>query len=170
MGSCVAHVSAQITVAFPGGQHQLLCHLTRNEAQLLARRRPGAGEVADFVFRRLGELEAPGGPLEGQHIPKIALGWRVEFVDHLDILQRVHETKRPTAADMHRCQSLLEVGQRLLPARIREETLDEWVDELETAAEKGRAIWRRTFSILFRALPSIACRSRLSLHGRRGSN
>ncbi|HET7416990.1 MAG TPA: hypothetical protein VFJ61_05150 [Solirubrobacterales bacterium] len=60
-----------------------------------------------------------------------------------------------------RCRSLLARACCLLPPAEREEALDEWADEIETAALQGRPIVRRTLSIVFRALPAMALRMRL---------
>jgi hypothetical protein len=67
-----------------------------------------------------------------------------------------------------RCRSLLASASCLLPPDEREEALDEWADEIETAAQKGGPVVRRTLSILFRSLPSMALRTRLPSRVSRG--
>lgn len=65
------------------------------------------------------------------------------------------------------CRSLLSFAASALPPADRQEALDEWMDELECAAEENLPTLRRTASILFRAGPLMAVRSRGSARVRR---
>ena len=69
-----------------------------------------------------------------------------------------------------RCKSLLAAAHRVLPRTVREEALDEWLDEIECAASQGKPVLRRTISILCRALPILAVRSRLPARARGGGS
>jgi hypothetical protein len=68
---------------------------------------------------------------------------------------------------VRRCGSLLGAASRLLPSSVRDEAVDEWLDEIETAAEDGRPILRRTLSIL-QSLPIQAWRVRRAVRVRPG--
>lgn len=59
------------------------------------------------------------------------------------------------------CRSVLMVVGRVLPAEAREEMLDEWMDDLESALEQGRPLLPRVVSIL-RSFPYmvVQCRRR----------
>lgn len=59
-----------------------------------------------------------------------------------------------------KCRSLLGLAHRVLPPGVREDALDEWMDEIECAAVEGKPVLRRTLSILCRSLLSLALRSR----------
>jgi hypothetical protein len=80
---------------------------------------------------------------------------------------RVQDELRKTGANdvepaprVARCRLILRIAHRVLPPGMREDALDEWMDEIECTAEKGRPVLKRTFSILFRSLPVLAWRSR----------
>jgi hypothetical protein len=75
------------------------------------------------------------------------------------------ETRR--SRQVARCRSLLEIGNLLLPPGVRDDALDEWMDEIECAAAKNRPVLPRVVSIL-RTLPLLAWRSRLARARRRG--
>jgi hypothetical protein len=89
-------------------------------------------------------------------------GWKIEFVEvgsqssgeDLNRLQAGPQRK------VAKCRSMLELANRVLPPGVREEALDEWMDDVECAAEAKKPVIRRTLSILFRSLPSLALRSR----------
>jgi hypothetical protein len=68
------------------------------------------------------------------------------------------------------CKSLLAAAHRVLPRTVQEEALDEWLDEIECAASQGKPVLRRTISILCRALPVLAVRSRLPARARGGGS
>jgi hypothetical protein len=70
-------------------------------------------------------------------------------------------------ATVTRCCSALTLAHLLLPPSVRGDALDESIDEIETAAETGRPVVRRTISILVRTLPLLAVTSRVSTHARR---
>jgi hypothetical protein len=59
------------------------------------------------------------------------------------------------------CCSVLSLVHRLLPVTIRQDALDECIDELECAAAENRPLLRRTLSISFRAVPILAIASRV---------
>ncbi len=65
-----------------------------------------------------------------------------------------------------RCRSLLAIVRHVLPSDVRDDALDEWLDEIECAAAAGRPVVRRTASIILRALPSLAWRSRVPARAR----
>jgi hypothetical protein len=69
-----------------------------------------------------------------------------------------------------RCRSLLKLANFLLPHSAREDALDEWMDEIQGAAEEGRPFRRRALSILCRSLPPLALRARLPVRARRGES
>jgi len=66
-----------------------------------------------------------------------------------------------------RCRSLMSMATFALPSEIREESVDEWMDEIECAAAEERPVLRRAISILLRSLPILAWRSRLPTRARR---
>lgn len=69
-----------------------------------------------------------------------------------------------------RCRSILEIVHRALPASIRADALDEWIDELECAASARRPVVKRTVSIVIRAIPLMLLQGhRLPLTGNDGS-
>lgn len=78
--------------------------------------------------------------------------------------------KRNRRAAVHRACSLLALAKRALPPEVREEALQEWVDEIETAADEGLPVRRRAISIVLRALPVLAVRSRLPARVRGGGS
>jgi hypothetical protein len=78
--------------------------------------------------------------------------------------------KRDRRAAVHRACSLLALAKRALPPEVREEALQEWVDEIESAAEEGQPVRRRAVSIVLRALPVLAVRSRLPARVRGGGS
>jgi hypothetical protein len=81
----------------------------------------------------------------------------------------VGETADRRAAAARSC-SLLAFAHRALPAEVREETLEEWVDEIQTAADLGLPVRRRALSILLRSLPVLALRARLPARVRGGGS
>jgi hypothetical protein len=50
------------------------------------------------------------------------------------------------------------LGKCFVPSSLREDTIDEWLDEIETAADAGKPVLWRTVSILIRALPRVVAR------------
>lgn len=66
-----------------------------------------------------------------------------------------------------RCRSILGLVNRALPRGVRDDMLDEWMDDIETAAEEGMPVRRRMASIL-RSLPVIAWRARRPARAREG--
>jgi hypothetical protein len=75
-----------------------------------------------------------------------------------------------SARHVARCHALLRLANFALPPAVREEALDEWMDEIQCAAEKGLPFRRRALSILCRSLPALALRARLPIRSRRGEN
>lgn len=67
-----------------------------------------------------------------------------------------------------RCRSLLTIAKGVLPPDTRDDALDEWMDEIECAVEANHRVTGRLLSILFRALPAVAWRSRRPAWARRG--
>lgn len=67
-----------------------------------------------------------------------------------------------------RCRSILGLVNRALPRGVRDDMLDEWMDDIETAAEEGMPVRRRMVSIVLRSLPAIAWRSRRPTRAREG--
>lgn len=76
----------------------------------------------------------------------------------------------PPQASAERCKMLLGMAYRILPPGAREEALDEWHDEIECAAAQSKPVWRRTLSIIFRALPVLALRSRFPTRAHGGGS
>jgi hypothetical protein len=74
----------------------------------------------------------------------------------------------PTARHVSRCRQLLQFANFVLPPSVRKNALDEWMDEIQSAAEEGLPFRRRALSILFRSLPALALRARLPVRARRG--
>ncbi len=79
---------------------------------------------------------------------------------------------RPRERRIKRCRSVLELVHHFLPAVIREDALDEWIDELEAAAAEGAPIVKRTVSIVTMAVPRLVIRGVLSngIRARRRAN
>lgn len=67
-----------------------------------------------------------------------------------------------------RCRGLFELANMVLPRAIREDALDEWMDEIHCAVEAGLPVRQRVLSILFRSLPKQALRARFPVRARRG--
>jgi hypothetical protein len=81
------------------------------------------------------------------------------------------ETDVPDVGNSHDvsgCRRLLQLANFVLPPSVREDALDEWMDEIQSAAEEGLPFRRRALSILFRSLPALALRARLPVRARRG--
>lgn len=76
----------------------------------------------------------------------------------IDQVSRRADARRSKRMSRHR--SVLAFVDWLLPPDVREEVLDEWMDDVETASEEGKRIGRRVFWILVRSLPSEVWRSR----------
>jgi hypothetical protein len=77
---------------------------------------------------------------------------------------------RPARPDAQRCHAALRMAAGFLPREMREERLDEWLDELEAAQAAGRPVRRRTASIVVRAAPHEIWRLRVrSLKRRRNA-
>jgi hypothetical protein len=89
---------------------------------------------------------------------------RAILVDEADTTQDVPQ------ASAARCKTLLGVAYRILPPKAREDALDEWHDEIECAAAQGKPVWGRTLSIIFRALPVLALRTRFPIRARGGGS
>lgn len=71
---------------------------------------------------------------------------------------------------VERCRSALVIAGRLLPGAVRNEAVDEWLDEIECAASAQRGVTRRTASILIRTLPALVWRSRRPMYVRGRGN
>jgi len=72
------------------------------------------------------------------------------------------------ARRISRCRSLLQLANFVLPPAAREDALDEWMDEIQCAAEENLPLGGRVLSILCRSLPALALRARLPVRARRG--
>lgn len=130
------------------------------------------GAVRLLLERALRENVARGWGREGESIADLA-AWRVEYERRDgstirrgamvgDTPERLAAGKSDTRTHqrVERCRSVLRVANLLLPRGVREDAFDEWVDEIECAAEAGLAVVSRTLSILFRSLPVMVWRSR----------
>jgi hypothetical protein len=110
------------------------------------------------------------------HWDKIVQRWEMQFPDEDQNWLFRDRTRgrrvKPHQSDSDRrttrCCSALRIASRLLPAKVRNEELDEWVDEIYTAVDEKSPIIRRTASILLRSLPVVVLRSRLPARSRRG--
>lgn len=117
--------------------------------------------------------------------PETIEGWRLQQITHGTERDRELQTaweagveaarakqavvaKPARARQVAKCRSLLEIGNRLLPQDVRDEALDEWMDEIECAAAKDLPVFRRVLSILLRSLPALAWRNRQPAPARRG--
>jgi hypothetical protein len=67
--------------------------------------------------------------------------------------------RRVRSRDVARSRSVISAAVRLLPASAREEAIDEWMDEVECAAEADVGTIGRTCSIVLRALPTAIWRA-----------
>lgn len=74
----------------------------------------------------------------------------------------------PAVRRVLRCRSLLRLANLALPPSAREDALDEWMDEIQSAVEEGLPFRRRALSILCRSLPMLALRARFPVRARRG--
>lgn len=80
-------------------------------------------------------------------------------------LRRRHASNEPDLQQLgreravSRCRSVFNLGKRLLPSDVRDDVTDEWIDEIETAAEAGKPVLWRTISILAYAFPCAVIRS-----------
>lgn len=68
---------------------------------------------------------------------------------------------------VHRCRSVLNLAKAALPRDIRDDYIDEWMDEIECAAARNRPVLPRVMSILVRSLPILTWRSRIPTRVRR---
>lgn len=93
--------------------------------------------------------------------------WAMMF-DPIRKEDKVEQVKAPPDRRLAKCRSMLELATGFLPLAERDEALDEWTDEIETASAKGLPIFRRTCSIILRSLPVLALRSRLPKRAPRG--
>jgi hypothetical protein len=101
-------------------------------------------------------------PLVSLAVAIRSLGLEVWFAE------RDPESVRGSSArNVSRCRSLLQAANVALPSSVREDALDEWMDEIQSAAEEGLPVRRRALSILFRTLPVAALRTRLRIRARR---
>jgi hypothetical protein len=62
------------------------------------------------------------------------------------------------ARQLARCRTILELVHYALPASTRRDALDEWIDEIESAASADERIVGRTASIVLWAAPQLALR------------
>ncbi len=139
---------------------------------------PGA---SDSLERRLVEraldLEAR---VNGLRVPWAIESWRLELITtgsevHTAIhneweayLRRHDSAQSAPVKKVAKCRSVLKIANRLLPKDVRDEAIDEWMDEIECAAAADLPVFRRTLSILLRSLPALAWRSRQPARARRG--
>lgn len=170
----------QITMTLTNGQFASVTFPTnKSEAKRLTGRY-GPTFAREFAESVLAEIaEDPGSSL-----PRNLRGAAVHGVELLDfdeigtsvaittrrsnrpLVVRPTNSKGPSRT-VRRCGSLLDTAGRLLPPAVRDETLDEWIDEIETAAEDGQPVVRRTLSLL-RSLPILAWRGRRAVRVRPG--
>jgi hypothetical protein len=105
----------------------------------------------------------------------VARSWEISFAPSdirvSDDLPEVDDAKvdRPDERTA-KCRWVLRLANHLLPSEAREESIDEWIDEIETASEGGVGVYRRTASILVRSLPVLAWRSRMPARVRGGGS
>lgn len=86
-----------------------------------------------------------------------------------------HDRQRALSAkrmprEVARCRQHLALAARLLPAAVRQDALDEWIDEIECAAEAGKRIRGRALSIMLRTVPHAIWRAWRPAVVRRRSN
>jgi hypothetical protein len=172
--------SVQIRVALTNGQ---VATVTCPVNELDVGRLEGSGGATfarEFAQRVLAEIaEDPGSSLPRNlycaavHVVGImdrdAIGTSVTITTRRSSRTQVvgvMSSTRPSRA-VRRCNSLLDAAGRLLPPSVRDEAVDEWRDEIETAAEGGRPVVRRTLSML-RSLPIHAWRARRPVRARPG--
>lgn len=162
----------QVEVTFNDGQEYTLRRPMDHGVAKALRARSLEREhdfVEDYVFQA---LVAAGLGKRGE-LATFANRWSVHIVDdEPDDLFKVRfpEAGKPHHRRVTKCRSILEVANRLLPRDTRDETLDEWMDEIEAAAERDLPVFGRVVSILFRALPVMAWRSRLPTRARGGGS
>ena len=89
------------------------------------------------------------------------------LIARAEVTAVVSEEPAPARGRVERCHSILRLANLVLPPRVRGEALDEWIDEIECAAAEKKPVLRRTLSIVFRSLPSLALRARLPARARR---
>jgi len=70
-------------------------------------------------------------------------------------------------SQLEKCRSIVGFAKHFLPRDKRDDFADECLDEIEAAAEAGRPVFRRTASILLRALPVLIVRSRFPTRARK---
>lgn len=145
-----------IYVTLEGKQHRYEVPLSGKSLALL---RGGEGVDAERLALTLLRVD---GYIDKKLTNLSSVSWRMT-IGHsespFDVMQT--DAEMSLGKNMTRCRSLLARASCLLPPGEREEALDEWTDEIETAAGEGRPILRRTLSIVFRALPTIAVRIRM---------
>lgn len=96
-------------------------------------------------------LRAAGGKHPETHF--VALVMRRSAFARREAAGRGSDEAPRRSRDVARSRSIISAAIRLLPANAREEALDEWMDEVECAAEAGAGTRARTWSIVSRALP-----------------
>jgi hypothetical protein len=92
------------------------------------------------------------------------------YLQKAEVISKIEVAGVPQSTLRHvsRCRRLLQCANFVLPPSVREDALDEWMDEIQSAAEENLPFRRRALSILFRSLPALALRARLSVRARRG--
>lgn len=157
----LAHISYTLT---DHTSHALVVEVSEDEASIL-QLRPGSSDAALLGRRKLEDLECDmGSPVAS---------WRVELVSDksLEVVDPDDSNASCVLSErsaVHRARSLLAFAYRLLPADTRLEVFDEWMDEIETAAEEKLRVRRRTISIILRSLPIMVFRSRRPVRVREG--
>lgn len=126
----------------------------------------------DMEWRILQLLRSKGmlDPASLDELHKIAMDFSITLTRaSLDGVEMVASSSSPPRR-VEKCRSILRIANRLLPEGSREEALDEWMDEIETAAAKELPVFRRTASIVVRSLPVLALRIRLPARAPRGGS
>ncbi|MEA2223779.1 MAG: hypothetical protein QOH83_2155 [Solirubrobacteraceae bacterium] len=119
-----------------------------------------------FVGRRLRPLlpggHGPGDPGYGRQ----AVPPHPKDLWFVPIHQRRRRPRSGTrdgpARAARRCEGALNFVSALLRPGVRDARCAEWLDDIETARERGRPIYRRTLWIIVRALPPEVWRSRMA--------
>lgn len=106
-------------------------------------------------------LARHGLPSEPRDLPRTITQWGFSIEERVVAELGPGDAATPPNSRLDRCRSLLGAAAGLLPASERDDALDEWIDEIETAAALGHPIRRRTCSIVLRSLPVLALRARV---------
>ena len=161
-------MTARVQIFFKNGaSRSYICSISPHEAAMVEGRYIGKNSVEE---QEETQFEVAERILKAEGIDLSAVrGFEIQ-VASLNSPPSAAQSLTETAEQPQRvrqCRSLLSLAKAVLPKDVREDAIDEWMDEIECAAAEDRPVLRRAISILVRSLPVLAWRSRLPRRARR---